>query len=242
MQYQHGAMYQGQSGSPPPTGMPRVSLPANPQTASARPTVPLAQGVPQQQQVKNGYFYLCRRLDWKWNPNMFWRFVEILSCVDCAGDHSGAGSGAGRWRTETGQLFVHARGTQSPREAAQRRQRWDAQVTPPALTRHHNPWWLPTLLMDCCGRLTFCLTVLYCYSMSTSFCADTFVWTAVLCLWLYASHCFTLFCFTFLPYLLLSPKKFIFKLQTLILILREILYFLWNRRENSTLSITSFVN
>ncbi|XP_045929240.1 serine/threonine-protein kinase SIK3 homolog isoform X3 [Micropterus dolomieu] len=53
VQYQHGtpALYQGQSGSPPPTGMPRVSLPTNQQAASARPTVPLAQGVPQQQQV-----------------------------------------------------------------------------------------------------------------------------------------------------------------------------------------------
>uniref|UniRef100_A0A3P9K968 non-specific serine/threonine protein kinase n=1 Tax=Oryzias latipes TaxID=8090 RepID=A0A3P9K968_ORYLA len=52
VQYQHGpsAMYQGQSGSPPPTVMPRVSLSANPQAASARPAVPLAQGVPQQQQ------------------------------------------------------------------------------------------------------------------------------------------------------------------------------------------------
>uniref|UniRef100_A0A3Q0RYU7 non-specific serine/threonine protein kinase n=1 Tax=Amphilophus citrinellus TaxID=61819 RepID=A0A3Q0RYU7_AMPCI len=53
VQYQHGApaMYQGQSGSPPSTGLPRVSLPTNPQAASARPAVPLAQGVPQQQQV-----------------------------------------------------------------------------------------------------------------------------------------------------------------------------------------------
>ena len=44
-------MYQAQSGSPPPTGMSRVSIPTNQQAASARPTVPLAQGVPQQQQV-----------------------------------------------------------------------------------------------------------------------------------------------------------------------------------------------
>ncbi|XP_030259370.1 serine/threonine-protein kinase SIK3 homolog isoform X1 [Sparus aurata] len=53
VQYQHGtpALYQGQSGSPPPTGLPRVSIPTNQQAASARPTVPLAQGVPQQQQV-----------------------------------------------------------------------------------------------------------------------------------------------------------------------------------------------
>ncbi|XP_037630788.1 serine/threonine-protein kinase SIK3 homolog isoform X4 [Sebastes umbrosus] len=53
VQYQHGApaLYQGQSGSPPPTGLPRVPLPNNQQAASARPTVPLAQGVPQQQQV-----------------------------------------------------------------------------------------------------------------------------------------------------------------------------------------------
>uniref|UniRef100_A0A8C4DGJ5 non-specific serine/threonine protein kinase n=1 Tax=Dicentrarchus labrax TaxID=13489 RepID=A0A8C4DGJ5_DICLA len=53
VQYQHGtpALYQGQSGSPPPTGLARVSLPTNQQAASARPTVPLAQGVPQQQQV-----------------------------------------------------------------------------------------------------------------------------------------------------------------------------------------------
>ncbi|KAM9733527.1 serine/threonine-protein kinase SIK3 homolog isoform 1-T1 [Menidia menidia] len=53
VQYQHGApaMYQGQSGSPPPTGLPRVSLQTNPQAASTRPAVPMAQGVPQQQQV-----------------------------------------------------------------------------------------------------------------------------------------------------------------------------------------------
>ncbi|XP_061574943.1 serine/threonine-protein kinase SIK3 homolog isoform X3 [Cololabis saira] len=51
VQYQHGAMYQGQNGSPPPTGLARVPLPANPQTASPRTTVPLAPGVPQQQQV-----------------------------------------------------------------------------------------------------------------------------------------------------------------------------------------------
>ncbi|XP_028321250.1 serine/threonine-protein kinase SIK3 homolog isoform X2 [Gouania willdenowi] len=51
--YQHAApsMFQGQSGSPPPTSLPRVGLPTNPQATSARPTVPLAQGVPQQQQV-----------------------------------------------------------------------------------------------------------------------------------------------------------------------------------------------
>nr|XP_040036193.1 serine/threonine-protein kinase SIK3 homolog isoform X1 [Gasterosteus aculeatus aculeatus]XP_040036204.1 serine/threonine-protein kinase SIK3 homolog isoform X1 [Gasterosteus aculeatus aculeatus]XP_040036213.1 serine/threonine-protein kinase SIK3 homolog isoform X1 [Gasterosteus aculeatus aculeatus] len=49
VQYQHGApaLYQGQSGSPPP----RASLPTNQQAASAHPSVALAQGVPQQQQV-----------------------------------------------------------------------------------------------------------------------------------------------------------------------------------------------
>ncbi|CAL9684207.1 unnamed protein product [Knipowitschia caucasica] len=51
VQYGAPALYQGQSGSPPPTALPRVSLPANQQAVSARPTVPLAQGVPQQQQV-----------------------------------------------------------------------------------------------------------------------------------------------------------------------------------------------
>ncbi|XP_060902083.1 serine/threonine-protein kinase SIK3 homolog isoform X3 [Labrus mixtus] len=53
VQYQHGtqALYQGQSGSPPPTSMARVSLPTSQQAASVRPTVPLAPGVPQQQQV-----------------------------------------------------------------------------------------------------------------------------------------------------------------------------------------------
>uniref|UniRef100_A0A3Q1JQ25 non-specific serine/threonine protein kinase n=2 Tax=Anabas testudineus TaxID=64144 RepID=A0A3Q1JQ25_ANATE len=53
VQYQHGApaLYQGQSGSPPPTGLPRVTLPTNQQAAVVRPTVPLSQGVPQQQQV-----------------------------------------------------------------------------------------------------------------------------------------------------------------------------------------------
>ncbi|XP_068563116.1 serine/threonine-protein kinase SIK3 homolog isoform X4 [Cebidichthys violaceus] len=52
VQYQHGApaLYQGQSGSPPPTALTRVPLPTNQQAASARPSVPLAQGVPQQQQ------------------------------------------------------------------------------------------------------------------------------------------------------------------------------------------------
>ncbi|XP_077963626.1 serine/threonine-protein kinase SIK3 homolog isoform X12 [Gasterosteus aculeatus] len=50
VQYQHGApaLYQGQSGSPPP----RASLPTNQQAASAHPSVALAQGVPQQQQVQ----------------------------------------------------------------------------------------------------------------------------------------------------------------------------------------------
>ncbi|KAL6116441.1 sik3 [Pungitius sinensis] len=49
VQYQHGApaLYQGQSGSPPP----RASLPTNQQAASPRPSVALVQGVPQQQQV-----------------------------------------------------------------------------------------------------------------------------------------------------------------------------------------------
>ncbi|KAK2846938.1 hypothetical protein Q5P01_009937 [Channa striata] len=53
VQYQHGApaLYQGQSGSPPPTGLTRVALPTNQQAASVRPSVPLGQGVPQQQQV-----------------------------------------------------------------------------------------------------------------------------------------------------------------------------------------------
>ncbi|XP_055022833.1 serine/threonine-protein kinase SIK3 homolog isoform X2 [Boleophthalmus pectinirostris] len=51
VQYGAPALYQGQSGSPPPTGLPRVSLSPNQQAASARPAVPLAQGVPQQQQV-----------------------------------------------------------------------------------------------------------------------------------------------------------------------------------------------
>lgn len=53
VQYQHGApaLYQGQSGSPPSTGLPRVALATNQQAPSARPTVPLAQGVPQPQQV-----------------------------------------------------------------------------------------------------------------------------------------------------------------------------------------------
>ncbi|XP_056296615.1 serine/threonine-protein kinase SIK3 homolog isoform X2 [Pseudoliparis swirei] len=53
VQYQHGApaLYQGQSDSPPPTALNRVPLPTNQQAASAHPAAPLAQGVPQQQQV-----------------------------------------------------------------------------------------------------------------------------------------------------------------------------------------------
>ncbi|XP_053728887.1 serine/threonine-protein kinase SIK3 homolog isoform X1 [Synchiropus splendidus] len=53
VQYQHGApaLYQGQSGSPPPNSLPRVSLAPSQQATSVRPSVPLTQGVPQQQQV-----------------------------------------------------------------------------------------------------------------------------------------------------------------------------------------------
>lgn len=61
-------------------------------------------------------------------------FFNVLTPTVCTGDHSGSGSGAGRWGAEAGQLFVHARGTQSPREAAERRQRRVAQVTPPILS------------------------------------------------------------------------------------------------------------
>ncbi|CAL8360696.1 unnamed protein product [Merluccius merluccius] len=50
VQYQHGApaLYQGQSGSPPPTSLNRVPLPSNQQAGSGRAGVPLATGVPQQ--------------------------------------------------------------------------------------------------------------------------------------------------------------------------------------------------
>ncbi|XP_029027396.2 serine/threonine-protein kinase SIK3 homolog isoform X5 [Betta splendens] len=51
VQYGAPGLYQGQNGSPPPTGLPRVPLPTNQQAATARPTVPIAQVVPQQQQV-----------------------------------------------------------------------------------------------------------------------------------------------------------------------------------------------
>ncbi|KAG7270516.1 hypothetical protein CRUP_026408 [Coryphaenoides rupestris] len=53
VQYQHGApaLYQGQSGSPPPTALNRAPLPTNQQAGSGRAGVPLAPGVPQQQQV-----------------------------------------------------------------------------------------------------------------------------------------------------------------------------------------------
>lgn len=50
--------------------------------------------------------------------------------VGCAGDHTGAGGGTGRWAAETWQLPIHAGDTQGPREAAQCGQRRDAQVTP----------------------------------------------------------------------------------------------------------------
>lgn len=59
VQYGAPGMYQGQNGSPPPTGLPRVPLPPNQQAASARPTVPLAQVVPQQQQVTGFLFHIC---------------------------------------------------------------------------------------------------------------------------------------------------------------------------------------
>lgn len=53
VQYQHGTpvLYQAQSGSPPAAGLPRVSLPTSQQGPAGHATVPLAQGIPQQQQV-----------------------------------------------------------------------------------------------------------------------------------------------------------------------------------------------
>uniref|UniRef100_A0A8C5FCG5 non-specific serine/threonine protein kinase n=2 Tax=Gadus morhua TaxID=8049 RepID=A0A8C5FCG5_GADMO len=53
VQYQHAtpALYQGQSGSPPPTGLNRVPLPTNQQAGSGRAGGPLPPGVSQQQQV-----------------------------------------------------------------------------------------------------------------------------------------------------------------------------------------------
>ncbi|XP_034023797.1 serine/threonine-protein kinase SIK3 homolog isoform X2 [Thalassophryne amazonica] len=53
VQYRHGApsLFQGQTVSPPQTGLPRVSLPTSQQAGSPCPTVPIAQGVPSQQQV-----------------------------------------------------------------------------------------------------------------------------------------------------------------------------------------------
>lgn len=53
VQYQHGTpvLYQGQSGSPPAAGLPRVSLSTSQQGPAGHTTVPLAQGIPQQQQV-----------------------------------------------------------------------------------------------------------------------------------------------------------------------------------------------
>lgn len=53
VQYQPAAatLYQSQSGSPPSSGLPRVSLTANQQAASVRSPLPLGPGVSQQQQV-----------------------------------------------------------------------------------------------------------------------------------------------------------------------------------------------
>lgn len=53
VQYQHGApvLYQAQSGSPPAAGLPRGSLSSGQQGPAGHTTVPLAQGIPQQQQV-----------------------------------------------------------------------------------------------------------------------------------------------------------------------------------------------
>lgn len=53
VQYQHGTpvLYQAQSGSPPATAMPRVSLSTSQQGPTGHTAVPLAQGIPQPQQV-----------------------------------------------------------------------------------------------------------------------------------------------------------------------------------------------
>lgn len=124
VQYQHGTpvLYQAQSGSPPATGLQRVSLSTGQQGPTGHTTVSLAQGIPQQQQVMS-----C------WTT--FFLFYAYLLHVRvtlpiCAGDYSGSGSGARGRNTKAGRLFIHSRRSQGPREAVERRQCRVSQVTP----------------------------------------------------------------------------------------------------------------
>lgn len=131
VQYQHGTpvLYQAQSGSPPATGMPRVSLSATQQGPTGHSPVPLAPGIPQQQQVMSpshiSHSFLLHGL-----------VIWIRSI--CAGDYSGSGGGARGWDTKAGQLFVHPRGSQGPWEAAERWQCRVSQVTPPIPSPHRQ--------------------------------------------------------------------------------------------------------
>lgn len=73
VQYQPAAatLYQAPSGSPPSTGLPRVSLAANQQAASVRSPLPLAPGVPQQQQVVRCLSAWClQALFFQWWSNV----------------------------------------------------------------------------------------------------------------------------------------------------------------------------
>lgn len=133
VQYQPAAaaLYQAQSGSPPSVGLPRVSLAANQQAASVRSPLPLAPGVPQQQQVVTCLSAWC---------------LQVCSSSGCltwvllvaAGHYSGPGGGAGSRTPQTGQLPVSFGGSQGPREAAECRQCRVAQVTltPPSFSIH----------------------------------------------------------------------------------------------------------
>lgn len=136
--------------------------------------------------------------------------IDSKSSV-CSGDHSGSGSGAGRWGAETG-LFVHARGTPSPREAAERRQRRVAQVTPPILS--------PRPLMAAIPSQQFHWTVsvsspsvflfYFCFITLHDLASHNSHHRAIYCIFMFIIVCFSQFClcFTFLPRPLIFYKLY----------------------------------
>lgn len=136
-----------------------------------------------------------------------------ISGIECymfySGYHSGAGSGAGRWVPETGQLFVHTMWTQSPREAAERRQCWDAQVTPThpvtmSTMLPKAPHNVNGLLLSSLSAISLLLFLPHYFSWSQNSYLHAFCFIDIIC------KCLSLFpfCFPCLPCLHISKNLY----------------------------------
>lgn len=152
-------------------------------------------------------------------------FFNVLTSTVCTGDHSGSGSGAGRWGAEAGQLFVHARRTQSPWEAAERRQRRVAQVTPPILSPRPLMEAKPSQQYQWTVSVSLCLICIFVVLISiitarkqTPSCY-LFYFNVYHCMFNSFSFCL---CFTFLPCPLIFYKFYFETLTVTLLLITEI--------------------